>query len=1310
MSLGRRLLSAVVVCSLFLPAFLAISAPLHAQERPTPLVTQTIDDAHLATLPGSVHPLANARYDQGPVSESAPAGRILILLHRPPDREAAFQQYLKAEHTPGSPLYHHWLTPAQIAAQFGPADSDIQAVSSWLNGSGFSVNRVSKARSFIEFSGTVGELNAAFHTRIDQYLIDGVTHHANATPLRIPQALSPAIAAVSPLDDFRLTSQLQTAGRDSWSSLDRRFEPDLTGPPSWSPLQYALAPADFATQYDLAPLSSAGVTGSGVTIGIIDESNIDLSLPADYRSVFGLPANPVQVIVDGQDPGWNPSEGETYLDVEIAGAVAPAATIDLYISNGSPYQDPIALASLRAVDDDQADIISVSWGGGEEDMTPAETQIWNALWEQAAAQGQTVLVATGDYGQSPDDYFQFLSVNAVASTPWDVAVGGTDFYYSDYASGAPSSADDWNATNDPTTKGSLKAPLPEQVWNDPFGLDAIDGLSRGEIYAGGGGASSCITRDATSNVCTGGYPKPAWQTGSGVPTDGVRDVPDVALFASNGANLSAYADCDYEGACTPDASGNFDVDLVGGTSASAPAMAGVMALVDQKYGRQGQADAVLYPLAQQKPSAFHDITLGGNWDICELGAPDCDLGVDGLGADTGESTVYAAGPGYDLASGLGSLDIANLVNNWSSISFTSTSTSLQLSPATIQHGKNVTISAAVRPSSGSGIPTGAVSVLTTSDEPASRSQAAITLTGGSGSDTLSSLPGGTYQITGQYGGDNTYAGSTSSPQTLTVNPEKSTLTFNIVPDFGASLTALVYGEGVTLNAQPVGVNAPSGQTDGAATGSVTFTLDSNTTSEPLNAGGIASWSTPILSVGPHTASASYAGDNSFKASSTAQPVSFTVGKGYTTTTLYPSQLYSPYVSQTINAGSSVTVSAQVQGYSTFPGNEAALGTAPVGMQPPTGTLTVGLAAYNAGTWTVAYSQTATVTPAPGFYGAVLSFAQVTFPNLAAGQYTLIADYSGDANYQSFSCTDYVECVGLGQFTVVTPTGTPAASTTTLAITPSSISGDQAATLTATVSGPAGATVAPTGYVSLYANGSAIGFGYATLGTLTAATSGPASTFSIALPPDYFPIDGQNQVTAVYTGDTNYMGSASAAVPVTVAQTGSDFTLSPGIPQINVVSGNTTSTTFTMTSLYNFNGAVGLSCTPSAGTFSCSITPSSLTVDGTATANLTITAVNPNASTSQVRSLGPRGAAAFALALVLFVPLRRRRCRIPAGLLLLAIVAFAASGCGSNGGSGTKPPPVNPNGTPAGTYNVLVTGTSGGITHDVKLNVVVTAQS
>lgn len=590
-----------------------LSIPGQTQSAAPRLVTEAVDAAQRVPLAGSVQPLAQAGNDRGPMNESTPAERLLLVLNRPREREAAFQQFLKDAHMPGTASWHKWLTPDQIGERFGPADADVEAVTQWLEAEGFRVARVSKAKRLVEFSGTVGQVNAAFGTRIDEYMVNGELHHANATGLTIPKALAAIIGAVAPLDDFsRPAPQVVVKGKGEYSGLDRRFEPEFTGPMGSSAPFYALAPADFATQYDLGPLMNSGVTGTGVTIGIINASNIDLNLAAAYRSVFGLPANPVQVVIDGGDPGENSSATEAYLDVEMAGAAAPGATVNLYISAGSGFQDPLLLAAARAIDDDQADVLSVSYGEPE-DGDPT----WNDLWEQAAAEGQTVLVASGDYGQAQDLYF-FQQVNGLASTPWDVAVGGTDFYYFDYASGAPSAASDWNATNDPATKGSLKAPLTEQVWNDPFGLDAISNeIAEGQDGAGGGGASSCATFNSSTG-CTGGYAKPSWQTGQGVPADGVRDLPDISLFAANGPNYSALAICSQEGDCTPDAGGNFSVFLVGGTSASAPGMAGIMALVDQKHGRQGQADYTLYPLAQQQPAAFHDITLGGNWDLCEF--------------------------------------------------------------------------------------------------------------------------------------------------------------------------------------------------------------------------------------------------------------------------------------------------------------------------------------------------------------------------------------------------------------------------------------------------------------------------------------------------------------------------------------------------------------------------------------------------------------------------------------------------------------------------------------------------------------------
>ena len=1293
---------------LYLVVACALARPVAAQNQPTQLVTQPVDAASVVTLHGTVHPLVRSGIDRGPVNESIPAERLLLVLNRPPEREAAFQQLLKDLHTPGSPNYHQWLTPDEIGNRFGPAAGDLDAVTGWLRSSGFSVSRVSRAGRFIEFSGNVGQVNAAFHTQIHEYMVNGALHHANATEVQIPQALAGIVKGVSPLNDFRPQSLSRAGGKGRYDAAARQFVPQFTLPSSWSPLLYGVAPADFYTEYDLAPLYTASVTGAGKTIGIIDESNIDVNLGNAYRSVFGLAANPVQVVLDGGDPGMNSSDVESYLDVEVAGAVAPGATVNLYISAGSPYQDPLALAALRAVEDNQADVLSISWGAGEQELEASGNQFWSALWEQAAAQGQTVLVSAGDMGQLPDEDYAFIglftapAVNGLASTPWNVAVGGTDFYYSDYASGAPSASTLWNATNDPATKGSLKARLPEQVWNDPFGLDAIsNGLERNEIYAGGGGASNCTTVNTTTNTCVSGYPKPSWQTGPGVPSDGVRDIPDVSLFASNGANFSGYVTCDYEGACTPDSSGNFGFDFVGGTSASAPAMAGIMALVDQKYGRQGQANAVLYPLAQQKPSSFHDVTLGGNWDICVEGDADCTLNVAGLGAQAGESTVYSATPGFDLASGWGSVDAANLVNNWNAITFKSTSTALEVEPTQVTHGSNVTLTTSVTPASGSGTPTGAVSILTTSTLPSNESQTAITLTGGSGSTTVNYLPGGAYQLTASYGGDGTFSASSSSPQSLTVSPEKSTLTVQVEGDYGASKSYLTYGLPVYLSAQPVGVNSPVNETDGAATGSVSFTLDGASTSVPLNVGGIASWTTPILSVGSHTAGASYSGDASFQASS-ATAVNFSVTKGYPSLNinlLAPESPSGPF--WLVNPGGSISIAAEV-------GPEVGLltgGVAPPGVVGPTGTVTiclntqssVGVQACTLGPGS--YSQTVPLASPNGMYG-LYSEATATFTNLAAGYYMPEFVYNGDANWQLYGL-DYIVYVNVQAVTPQT------ASTTTLSVSPSSISGTQGATMTTTVTGSNG--VAPTGYVYYYNNGN-----YMTWDYLVPSATGATSTDVFAVSPAWFWNSGSNQVVAIYNGDNNYAGSTSNTVSMSVTQTVGDFMIAPAAPQITVPGGGSGSVTLNLTSVNNFNGALSLTCTPSSSEFSCSVSPSSASLSTMATATLTINATVPGA-TGMLAPAPKHGGrfgtqfgagTALALGIVIVLPLRRRRWAGISCLLVLLAVALMAS-CGGGGGSTSPSNPTPPaNSTPSGTYTVLVTGTANGIVHNAKVTIVV----
>jgi len=1318
--------------ALLLILITACAVPAPGQGPPAPLITQAIDESQLVVLHGTVHPLAQARYDVGAVPDSFVAARLLLLPNRPAERENELRRFLHDVHTPGSASYHQWLTPQQFGERFGPADSDIQAAVAWLSSHGFSVQGATKGKRLIEFSGTARQLREAFHTQIHQYSIAGESHYANADEVSIPAALAPLVHGISPLNDFRAQPYLKAVGRALYARATKRATPLWTAPnqfPTANPYEYLVTPEDFATQYDLAPLYQAGVNGTGQTIGVINESNIDISLVEGYRQLFNLSSNPPQVVIDGDDPGTlEGPDVEAYLDVELSGAVAPNATVNLYISNGSALQDPLTLATVRAIEDNEAAVLSVSFGQCEGFLGEAGNQLWAGLWEQAAAQGQTVLVAAGDNGpECSADLSPLLSVSGLASTPWNVAVGGTDFYYSDYASGAASAATLWNQTND-SNLGSLKAPLPEQVWNDALGMDVIsNGIQSYELDAGGGGASNCSTLSSSTGLCASGYAKPGWQIGPGVPADGVRDLPDVSLFASNGVNLSAYPICAYEGECAVGAGGEAEVFLAGGTSASAQAMAGIMALVVQKYGRQGQANFTLYPLAQQKPGAFHDITLGSNDVLCYPGTPDCAMNTRGVYA----TTIYSAGPDYDLASGLGSVDASALVNDWNSITFLPTTTTLSLSATSVTHGTPVTVSTDVAPESGTGTPTGEVAILTSSPLPASQGQGFITLSGGMGNQTVNYFPGGTYQVTGQYGGDGVYGVSTSSPVTLSVTPENSNINFAIAGEGGVVISPATgntgyYGQPVFLSIQPTGASAAKGTSDGKATGSATFILDFMSATLPLDVAGVASWTTPNLAVGTHTASTTYSGDASFHASS-ASPITFSVAKGQPFIQEWPSvpvgnepQCYG----RCLNAGSSLTVSVYVGPLF----GEAVLGvpSAP-GILAPTGTVSVCLGPWNY-LETCANPNYAQVVPlvAPSGVNSQYASAVVTFPSLVAGFYYLTIGYSGDANWQTYGLID------LDPFSVNSP-ATPAATTTTLAVTPSSISGAQTATFSGTVTGPAGAKVAPTGTVTLFDNGFTAA--YLLYIQLVPAQSGASATFTASgYPPATFWNNGVNQITAVYSGDANYLQSTSNVVNLNVTQSGGDFMMTPQLSQVTLQAGSTTTVGVNLTSLNNFSGVVTLACAPSSSKISCSVNPASLTVNGAATATVTVNALAQTAGLN-----GPREVAQVFLPVYSLLYKEVAQARVPVshgwlgagvslicavfllgglvedrrkrawllGLGLFAALSIAIS-CGGGASMQTPPPrSPDPSSSPAATYSIVVSGTgANGIIHNAKVTVVV----
>ena len=579
-------------------------------------------------------------------------------------------------------------------------------------------------------------------------------------------------------------------GHASLNKKTHAVKPEWTYP-SGNGASFVVAPGDFATQYDITPAYKNGINGAGQSIAIVSASNVDLSLVQAYQTLFGLSANLPAVVVDGSDPGQNAAAIEAYLDIEVSGAVAPGAQVILYTSGGTAVSDGLALAAVRAVEDDLAGVISTSYGECEAYLGQSGNAFWSAIWQQAAAQGQTSFVASGDAGSAGCDNFDVqpvafdgLQINGIGSTPYNVSVGGTDFYYSSYAGGSTAQGSQmatyWSsATTSPTV--SLLQPVPEQVWNDFLGYNLYDDgnpgkLSGEEIVAAGGGRS---TAGVYPNGAAVGYPKPAWQTGTGVPADKVRDIPDLSLYASNGANYSFYPICAEPGDCTTLNSANAaTITGVGGTSTSAPSMAGIQALVNQSAKSwQGQANFIYYPLAATQPSVFRDITVGGNEVLCYPGTLNCVQGK----AKTITAGYYvengnAAGVGYDLASGLGSVDVANLIKHWSSVTLRHTATTLSVSPTTLVHGKTATVTATVAPASGPGTPSGSLSLTGNDGVSHYASIDSFTLSNGSIKASVDNLPGGTYQLTAKYGGDGTFAASKSAPVTVTVTPENNTLT------------------------------------------------------------------------------------------------------------------------------------------------------------------------------------------------------------------------------------------------------------------------------------------------------------------------------------------------------------------------------------------------------------------------------------------------------------------------------------------------------------------------------------------------------
>lgn len=561
----------------------------------------------------------------GPLDPDHPLDRIVMVLE-PRDR-AALERFLASQHDPASPDFHRWLTPEQFGERFGAPRREVDRVVAWLGAQGFAVEEATAGRTAIVFSGRAGQVERVFGTRMALFEHEGEPHLANELPASIPAAVAGSVRGLLSLHDVskRPLSRRQPA----YNVFSSRY----------------LAPADFAAIYNLADLHAAGIDGSGQKIAVLGRTNIKLDDTRFFRSFFGLPANDPVVIVNGTDPGVVTAGGEVTeanLDVQWSGAVAPRASIQFIVSKSTPAVDGVDLSALYAINNNVAGIISMSFGLCEASLE-SENDFYRDIWAQAAAQGISVFVASGDTGVAGCDSPSAASgtgpgVNGLCSTPYSTCVGGTEF--DDV--GSPSTY--WNGTNDPVTRRSAKGYIPELPWNE----------ARSRRMLGGGGGVSEY------------YARPEWQRGPGVVDDGKRGVPDVSVAA---AEHTAYAVIqDYPGTGTSDP----PPGMIGvlGTSASAPAMAGFAALLLQKAGgRQGNLNPTLYALGAAQyggsgPSVFHDVTTG-------------DISVPGV---TGPS----AGPGYDRATGLGSIDGKALLAAWpAALPAPPSDASLDVSPGAI---------------------------------------------------------------------------------------------------------------------------------------------------------------------------------------------------------------------------------------------------------------------------------------------------------------------------------------------------------------------------------------------------------------------------------------------------------------------------------------------------------------------------------------------------------------------------------------------------------------------------------------------------
>lgn len=941
---GRsRLAAATAVAAMLLPA-----ASGYAQAVATNKAAALPPSKILAD---SLVPAVGLSSDLGQMPSSAVLQHMEMYFAPTATQKAALTNLLQELHDPSSPLYHKWLTPAEFKKRFGASAAEVATAEAWLRSQGFTIE--SANAESVRFSGTVSQVDAAFQTQIHNYKLGSQKYFANSTRVTLPTSLTGMVRAIGHLNSLRPVPLHRTRATVQLS-------PNLTDNQG----NHFTVPEDLKTIYDINPIYNSGYTGAGQEIAVVGQSLIDPNDIALFDSNYGGNANLIMTLVPNTgDPTITSAddEGESDLDIEYSGSIAPDATVN-FVFTGNNGSSGVFDAMEYAIEQDIAPIISISYGACEPLYGQIDADTYGFFMDEAATQGQTLIAASGDAGATACDQggsiaYEGLSVQFPSDSPDVTGVGGTEF-------NEGTNTSYWNASND-GAGGSATSYIPEMVWND-------DATSP-KLSASGGGASTVFS-------------KPTWQAGTGVPSDEARDVPDIALDSSNAHD--PYFFCG-----APDANGNNCANgyvyEAGGTSFAAPIFAGITALIDQSTGSTGEGNinSSLYQFASSAPSVFHDITVGNNDSPCASGTTNC----------TGSTTEigYSATTGYDQTTGLGSIDALLLAqafpNYGSATPLVGSSITMTTSPSAPNAGSTLTFTATVASASSPSAVSGNVQFLVdgvpTGDPVALSNDVATT--------TITPLTAGSHIIVAQYLGNSSLGGSATSTvlNVAALPPTSTVITLSpAMPTAGTPITV---------------TTMTSSATAGSPTGTVDLSVDGNDTNNPVTlANGATTVTLPAMTVGAHVISAQYSGDSNYSAS-TGQ-VSFNVVSLSTSAAAVSVTPSSPTTTDSVTATAAVTAGAT--GTVQFLLDGTAVGS-PVTLANGTAQYGLGKLAAGSHTVTVQYSGDGSFAAASGDQTFIVSSTASAF-TLTAGNVTMGTNDSASSTVTVTSTTDYAGTVQL----------------------------------------------------------------------------------------------------------------------------------------------------------------------------------------------------------------------------------------------------------------------------------------------------------